>query len=160
MDIIIQAIVRIFEALFEQDLQRRKKADPAQRPKGPPQQPPKTLLDWLRENIEIEGLEEAGPPQPQATSRPARPQPAPPPPPEVKAPAKVSTPLTRAQPLKPAATRKRRLGTLKRREKPRSRARGPSGFSPGRRPLEKLIWAQVILGPCKANRHQRSRRVG
>ncbi len=141
MDIIIQLIVKIFQALFEEDSARRQK----------PQQKAVTLEEWL---ARVQGqAQPAGTPlqkpPPLEVSPPAL-QVVPPPIEPVRSkPAKVISMRTAPDvPLEVGMQHTIHSDALKlRREQT-----GQSFRLPGRTDLEKMIFAQVILGPCVAVR--------
>ncbi len=166
MNLIINLIIKIFEALFEEDRKRRAPRTPApvargpgQREPAPPsepgQQPRRTIEDWLEELFR----DETAPPPPTRTERP-------PPVPAYRKSAEQQHQETLAEHLRKNEERIRRqkqhIRDLERRienrmggadehyktKTPRHRDR-----LPGDRPLEQMIYAQVILGPCKAQQH-------
>jgi len=165
MDLIIRLIISIFEEIFSQDAKRRREARARRRsaehqlgsrsagraPVGPAltkesgEKKP-TLLDELFK--QLEGLE-AAPPQPPAAKKARPPRPKPEPRTET-----YEEHLARIERRAEEIDRETEshLG-LKHQAKKRAKARR---FDlPGKTDLEQLIYAQVILGPSKANRARR-----
>ena len=119
MDIILRLIVRLFEAIFEEDVSRRQ------------QQRQATLEDWLAQ---------AGGSQPPPTKQDKKKKvskPTPQPKPTLQLP---PTPLPILDQKKPKPPKKKVDFTL-----------------PGKTPIEQLIYAQMIMGPCLAVKARRGR---
>ncbi len=169
MNMIIDLIIKIFEAVFEKDAARRRRAQaepppprvqtkggaPAARPQS------RTLENWLEELFQ----EDLGPPP-----RPAQPEPA------------TARSFPSPGPVGPMEEHEETLGehlhkTEERIHRQERRIREQERqllahmgkrdehYSldgqkvrmtlPGSTTLEKLIYANVILGPCKGRRHSR-----
>ena len=165
MNLIIRLIIQIFEAVFEQDVKRRTPPQPApgQRqartpPKPPPQAKQRTMEEWLESLLGVE----APPPPPRR------------PPVQTQAPPKPGPPsLQEHFRALDAQTRKKMRKSREKKGQPtkqlgveRVRTQERTGFRmkrlPGDTLLEQMVYADVILGPCKAIRNKRpkSRNLG
>lgn len=178
MNLIIEMVLKIFQAIFEEDTARRQ-APKGQRPEGPPrppkqgdhgeQDPQSVLAEFFRE---LQGLENPPPPPPKKQRRPP-------------GPGGRSTPAAPHQrhagyppPVPRTNRREESLEEHIRRQEAHIRAlearaaqmsthvkdhlgveEGHPDHSPetprlkrlpGSTPLEQMIYAGVILGPCKA----------
>jgi hypothetical protein len=139
MNLIVQAVLRIFEAIFERDARNRapvrgEEADQAQKAQKGPSQP--SLLTQILRELEL--VEKPKPKPRKKRIRPAS---------KLRS-ESLSEHLTRLEREQP-----RRGGPKARAPTRRS---GRKTFRvPGETPLEQLMYAQIILGPCKANAGRR-----
>ena len=161
MNLIIDLIIKIFQAIFEEDRQRREQEQRAayqaklkaarrqgqgqgQAPQAPqPQtgqgapagQDPMTA--WLEEllGVQTQPIEPHSPPQP--LPQPASRQPAP-------------RPVYRQKEARPRFD----IEPSELDPHPQEEKKGLERL-PGKTPLEQMVYAQVILGPCKAHRNSR-----
>lgn len=161
MNLIIELIIKIFQAVFEEDRRRRvpplaDETDGRQADRGGErsQRGTKTMEEWLQGVLDPQpppvppehshrGREGAIPPvfaprPPASRARPSRPKPKP-------QPVRKAPPGPVTEP--PVASRS--MPTIAKK----------AGFRlPGATPLARLMYGQIILGPCKAK--SRSRRSG
>lgn len=153
MDFIIQAILRIFEAVFEKDASRRRQGPETEKPAPPPAKRRRTLEEWLADNLQE--LESQMQPQPRPVPpRRVAPQPLAPQPVDhrqaqiLEESAPTPAPHETERPMWAALGETYQKPMAKRRAqkiKPVRRFR-----LPGKTGLEKMIYAQTILGPCRA----------
>lgn len=167
MNLIIELILKIFQAIFEEDTARRQVPKGRQRPEGPPRPPPRqgehgeqdpqsVLAEFFRE---LQGLENPPPaPQQRPATTPPRQQGHPPPVPAYNQEETMVEHL-RQQEAHIAALQAR-AAQMSRQIKEHlgvdefeiTDSSGPGKLKrlPGNTPLEQMIFAGVILGPCKA----------
>jgi len=157
MNLIIDLIIKIFQTLFEEDRKRRtplqaqEQGLPAARPE---QRKPQTLDDWLQDIFAEEGA------QPQVAP--------PPPPPPVARPHRAlqaQTETLTEHILKEERRSHRQDDRAKAMDKHVHDYLGDENddykidnsvhqFSlPGKTPLQQVLYAHVIFGPCKARRN-------
>ena len=146
MNLIIDLIIKIFQAVFEREQRRREpyggQHGDAQARARQTQSPPKNLDEWLESLL---GVEPEQKPPPRPKKRPAPPKRAKPPPiPAVEETFAIGSELFET------GAQQDDSGEIGGKADLLGSAKPGITRLPGKNLLEQMIYAQVILGPCKA----------
>ncbi|MDJ0840569.1 MAG: hypothetical protein QNK37_28930 [Acidobacteriota bacterium] len=163
MDVIIRLIIRIFEEIFSQDTERRKREhqlrmqQAQQRRERARQQGDEPRRGGILDELFRELQELEGPPPPPPSQRQQQ-QKTPPPPPRQRP--REPRPETMEEHLKRLEAQSDHIAREVEQHlgvdlHDRKEVRKPFKL-PGKNPLQQMVYGQVILGPCKARRKQKS----